>query len=105
MVGIRRILFVLAAFGAIAAATTAFAQPASGVESTPKSSAKHAPSDTPVSIEKECVGADGAEVCWLKFTDGTRCVVASHAETGDSSTALNCHFSTPLERLHRMPKD
>jgi hypothetical protein len=56
-------------------------------------------------VEKECIDAQGSEVCWLQFADGTRCVVASNAESGDSSTALNCHFSTPMERLHRMPKD
>jgi hypothetical protein len=81
------------------------AQGPSDGSSTPASGAKRLPGETPVSVEKECIDAQGSEVCWLQFADGTRCVVASNAESGNSSTALNCHFSTPMERLHRMPKD
>jgi len=96
--------FALAALGCLFAATGAMAQSTNGPEPAPASGARHVPSDTPIAIEKECVGADGADVCWLKFTDGTRCVVASKPGDGDS-TAINCHFSTPMERLHRLPKD
>jgi hypothetical protein len=83
----------------------AIAQEARNFESLAAADNRHTAADATVELEKECIGADGAEVCWLRFTDGTRCVVASNAEDGDSSTALNCHFSTPMERLHRMPKD
>lgn len=83
----------------------ATAQQASDGGSATASGARHLPGESPVAVDKECIDADGAQVCWLQFADGTRCVVASNDGDGDSSTALNCHFSTPLERLHRMPKD
>ena len=83
----------------------ASAQQANEGGSATASGAKRLPGESPVAVDKECIDADGAQVCWLQFADGTRCVVASSDGSGDSSTALNCHFSTPLERLHRMPKD
>lgn len=86
-------------------ASDAFAGEPRTIESVSPSGAGQTTANTRVEREKECIGAQGAQVCWLQFTDGTRCVVASNAEGGDSSTALNCHFSTSLERLHRMPKD
>jgi hypothetical protein len=83
----------------------ASAQEARDGGSATASAARHLPGESPVAVDKECIDADGAQVCWLQFADGTRCVVANNDGAGDSSTALNCHFSTPLERLHRMPKD
>jgi hypothetical protein len=83
----------------------AIAQEARNIESLAPAAASPAAADSTVEIEKECIGAENAQLCWLRFTDGTRCVVASNADGGDNSTALNCHFSTPMERLHRLPKD
>jgi hypothetical protein len=102
---LTRMICVLAALAGGVQVTGASAQQAKSVESSPAESARHLPADTPIAVEKECVGADSATVCWLRFTDGTRCVVANNAGEGDNSTALNCHFSTPMERLHRMPKE
>lgn len=87
------------------AAAGAFAQGEKSAESMSVAGARHLPGESPVGIEKECLDADGANVCWLQFKDGTRCVVASTSDSADNSTALNCHFSTPMERLHRMPKE
>ncbi|HEY6132153.1 MAG TPA: hypothetical protein VIV27_09045, partial [Halioglobus sp.] len=63
-----------------------------------------APSDNEISINKECVGVYGAGVCWIQFQDGTRCVVANDSESDGTSTALNCHFSNSMEKLHHRPK-
>lgn len=103
MTGMKKPLYLLAALGFAMASMGTTAQSAKSVESVPAASVKQLPGEAPVAVERECVGAEAAHVCWLKFTDGTRCVVASNADGGDS--AINCHFSTPLERLHRMPKD
>lgn len=100
-----RMTCVLAVFVWGAYVAGAIAQEARNIESISPASESRSAADSMVEVEKECTGADGAQVCWLRFTDGTRCVVASNADGGDSSTALNCHFSTPMERLHRMPKD
>lgn len=102
---VQSIIGVLVAVCCGAPLTTIAAGETDRAEPISQASVKHIPAGSPVDVEKECVGADGASVCWLKFTDGTRCVVASKSESGDSSTALNCHFSTPVERLHRIPKD
>lgn len=102
---LNRMLCVMAVLVGGLQVTGATAQQSKSMESGSAESARHLPADAPVAVEKECVGADSATVCWLRFTDGTRCVVANNADGGDSSTALNCHFSTPIERLHRMPKE
>lgn len=105
MTRLGRISCVLAVGLWGAQATDALAQEARNMESLAAAGARHTPSASSVDVEKECIGAEGAQVCWLRFSDGTRCVVASNGDGGESSTALNCHFSTPMERLHRMPKD
>ncbi len=102
---LSRIFCVLAALSSVAVPNATTAQESKNAEPVLASKVRHVPTETDIPVEKECVGADGANVCWLKFTDGTRCVVANNADSGDTSTAINCHFSTPLERLHRMPKD
>ncbi len=100
-----RISYVVAAMVLGFQVVGASAQEARDGGSAAASAARHLPGESPVAVDKECIDADGAQVCWLQFADGTRCVVANNDGAGDSSTALNCHFSTPLERLHRMPKD
>lgn len=98
----RKHLLQIAALAVLAVANSAMAQPSS-VDSVSAVDSKHSPSKEPIPVERECIATDGANVCWLRFSDGTRCVVANHSSGGDA--AINCQFSTPMERLHRLPKD
>lgn len=100
----NRIVFLVTVLACGAGLNSAVAQQETSVGPGPAPTTRSLP-DNSNTADKECVGTDGASVCWLQFTDGTRCVVASNAGGTDGSTALNCHFSTPMERLHRMPKD
>lgn len=49
-----------------------------------------------IAVLTECANhVTHAAMCWVKFTDGTRCVIASQpgGPYKGSSTAINCEFS------------
>lgn len=51
-----------------------------------------------VGIKMECLQAGFQGVCWLKFSDGTRCVVSGNASKSGTATAIDCQFSTMNHR-------
>lgn len=100
---VHKPICVLVIIGCVIAATGTTAQESNTSEPVTANVAGAA-TDTAISVEKECTDANGAGVCWLIFKDGTRCVVAHDPEGGGNAPAISCQFSTPSEKLNRIPR-